>query len=38
MKIRVIRSVPLLISYNDTLYPSLALEIIRALNDTQKFL
>ena len=32
----VIRSVPLLISYNDTLYPSLALEIIRALNDTQK--
>ncbi|PRM90321.1 adenylate/guanylate cyclase domain-containing protein [Aliarcobacter cryaerophilus] len=32
----VIRSVPLLISYNDTLYPSLALEIVRALNDTQK--
>lgn len=32
----VIRSVPLLISYNDTLYPSLALEMIRALNDTQK--
>ncbi|MFB1033336.1 MAG: CHASE2 domain-containing protein, partial [Aliarcobacter cryaerophilus] len=32
----VIRSVPLLISYNDTLYPSLALEIIRALNDIQK--
>lgn len=32
----VIRSVPLLISYDDTLYPSLALEIVRVLNDTQK--
>ncbi|MGJ0298214.1 adenylate/guanylate cyclase domain-containing protein [Aliarcobacter cryaerophilus] len=32
----VIRNVPLLISYDNSLYPSLALEIIRALNDIQK--
>lgn len=32
----VIRSVPLLISYDDVLYPSLSLEIVRALTDTKK--
>lgn len=32
----VIRSVPLLISYNDTLYPSLSLETIRVLNGIKK--
>ncbi|MCT7447283.1 CHASE2 domain-containing protein [Aliarcobacter skirrowii] len=32
----VIRSVPLLISFDDILYPSLALEIIRVLNDTNR--
>lgn len=32
----VIRSSPLLISYEDTLYSSLALEMIRVLNDTKK--
>ncbi|MFW2566049.1 CHASE2 domain-containing protein [Aliarcobacter butzleri] len=32
----IIRSVPLIISYDDTIYPSLALEVIRVINDTQK--
>ncbi|MBL3520920.1 adenylate/guanylate cyclase domain-containing protein [Arcobacter lanthieri] len=32
----VIRSVPLFISFDDILYPSLALEMIRVLNDTQR--
>ena len=32
----IIRSVPLVISYDDTIYPSLALEVIRVINDTQK--
>lgn len=32
----IIRSVPLIISYDDTIYPSLALEVIRVTNDTQK--
>ncbi|MDX4026476.1 adenylate/guanylate cyclase domain-containing protein [Aliarcobacter skirrowii] len=32
----VIRSVPLLISFDDILYPSLALEIVRVLNDTNR--
>ncbi|MFY9093864.1 adenylate/guanylate cyclase domain-containing protein, partial [Aliarcobacter butzleri] len=27
---------PLIISYDDTIYPSLALEVIRVINDTQK--
>ncbi|MFW2567456.1 CHASE2 domain-containing protein [Aliarcobacter butzleri] len=34
----IIRSVPLVISYDDTIYPSLALEVIRVINDTQKVL
>ncbi|KLE00538.1 CHASE2 domain-containing protein [Aliarcobacter butzleri] len=32
----IIRSVPLVISYDDTIYPSLALEVIRVINGTQK--
>ncbi|MBF7065030.1 CHASE2 domain-containing protein [Aliarcobacter butzleri] len=32
----IIRSVPLIISYDDTIYPSLALEVIRVINNTQK--
>ncbi|WP_151949050.1 CHASE2 domain-containing protein [Aliarcobacter butzleri] len=32
----IIRSVPLIISYDDIIYPSLALEVIRVINDTQK--
>lgn len=32
----IIRSVPLVISYDDTIYPSLALEVIRVINNTQK--
>ena len=32
----IIRSVPLIISYNDTIYPSLALEIIRTITDSKK--
>ncbi|RZV19068.1 CHASE2 domain-containing protein [Aliarcobacter butzleri] len=32
----IIRSVPLVISYDDTIYPSLALEVIRVMNGTQK--
>lgn len=32
----IIRSVPLIISYDDTIYPSLALEVIRVINDTKK--
>ncbi|WP_034255370.1 CHASE2 domain-containing protein [Aliarcobacter lanthieri] len=32
----VIRSVPLFISFDNILYPSLALEMIRVLNDTQR--
>ncbi|WP_418185401.1 CHASE2 domain-containing protein [Aliarcobacter vitoriensis] len=32
----IIRSVPLFISFDDILYPSLALEMIRVLNDTQR--
>ncbi|RXI25039.1 CHASE2 domain-containing protein [Aliarcobacter trophiarum] len=32
----VIRSVPLLIKFDDILYPSLSLEIIRVLNDTKR--
>lgn len=32
----IIRSVPLIISYDDTIYPSLALEVIRVINETQK--
>lgn len=32
----IIRSVPLIISYNDTIYPSLALEIIRTITDNKK--
>lgn len=34
----IIRSVPLLISYDDFLYPSLSLEIIRAINQSEKVL
>ncbi|NAZ94743.1 CHASE2 domain-containing protein, partial [Vibrio toranzoniae] len=32
----IIRSVPLFISFDDILYPSLALEMIRVLNDSQR--
>uniref|UniRef100_UPI004048B5B3 CHASE2 domain-containing protein n=1 Tax=Aliarcobacter sp. TaxID=2321116 RepID=UPI004048B5B3 len=32
----IIRSVPLVISYDDMIYPSLALEIIRVITDTKK--
>ncbi|MCG3671619.1 CHASE2 domain-containing protein [Aliarcobacter butzleri] len=32
----IIRSVPLVISYDDTIYSSLALEVIRVINGTQK--
>lgn len=32
----VIRSVPLIISYEDSIYPSLALEIIRIITDSKK--
>lgn len=32
----VIRSIPLIISYDDSIYPSLSLELLRILNDTKK--
>ena len=32
----IIRSVPLIISYNDAIFPSLALEIIRTITDSKK--
>ena len=32
----VVRSVPLIISYNDTIFPSLALEILRVITDTKR--
>jgi adenylate cyclase len=32
----IIRSVPLIISYNDTIYPSLALEVLRVITDTKR--
>jgi adenylate cyclase len=32
----IIRSVPLIISYNDAIYPSLALEILRVITDTKR--
>lgn len=34
----IIRSVPLVISYDDMIYPSLALEVFRVINDAQKVL
>lgn len=32
----IIRSVPLIISYNDVIYPSLALEVIRVITETKR--
>ena len=32
----IIRSVPLIISYNDIIYPSLALEVLRIITDTKR--
>jgi adenylate cyclase len=32
----IIRSVPMIISYNDAIYPSLALEILRVITDTKR--
>ncbi|RXJ79684.1 CHASE2 domain-containing protein [Arcobacter sp. F2176] len=32
----IIRSVPLIISYNDIIYPSLALEVLRVITDTKR--